>query len=104
MAQPVFLRRRHFSDGQRALGQLEYRVVAEAAAAARHLADASFPARLADQRKGIVTPSQVDERTAVAGGAFRRLAPVQRCEKLAQIVLVARVLAGVARGVDAGRT
>src|SRR4051794_21821360 len=75
MTQLIFLGRGQLSDGDAALRQLENWIVAKAAVAARRGADASFPARLADQREWIVAPAHVNERAAVSRRAFRSLAP-----------------------------
>src|SRR4051794_33570071 len=79
MTQLILLGRGQLSDGDAALRQLEDRIVAKAAAAARRDTDATFPASLADQRKRIVAPAHVNERAAISRRAFRSLAPIQRC-------------------------
>src|SRR5690606_8559689 len=55
--------------GDTAFGQFEDRVVSESARASRHIDDASFPARLTHDRRGVELPAHEGERTAIARGA-----------------------------------
>ncbi len=92
----------HLGGGAVVIRYEEDGVVTKAVLTARLVDDHPFPARLADDRGGIVGVAHIDQHTPEAGALEVVRRPLELLQQLVDVLLVAGVVAGETGGVDTG--